>query len=103
MTVNSHLENLSSSLVLKGSEKDAISASIATISTRLSRFFGSNIQERFQFGSSTRGTILPRRADEGSDIDYLVVFDTSSETYKPQTYLDKLRKFAEHGYVQKSV
>jgi len=98
MTVNSHLENLSSSLVLKGDEKDSISTSIATISTRLSSYFGSNIKERFQFGSSTRGTILPRRADEGSDIDYLVVFDTSSETYKPQTYLDKLRKFAEHYY-----
>ena len=98
MTVNSYLENLASSLVLKGDEKDSISTSISTIRTRLSSRFGSSVKERFQFGSSIRDTILPRKADEHSDIDYMVVFDTSSESYKPQTYLNQLRRFVEQYY-----
>ena len=37
-------------------------------------------------GSSTRGTILPRK--KHSDIDYMIVFNTSKEGQKkPQTYL----------------
>lgn len=60
--------------------------------------FGSGLKEQFKFGSSTRGTILPRKADEQSDIDYMIVFNTSSGTYKPQTYLDQLRRFSKHYY-----
>lgn len=98
MTVNSHLESLASSLVLKGEEKTAVATSISTIDTRLLSYFSSSVKEKFQFSSSTRNTILPRKADEGSDIDYMVVFDTSSETLKPQSYLNRLRKFVDYYY-----
>lgn len=99
MSVNSHLTSLGSSLVLSSDEKSSISTSISTLQTRLSGYFGSGITEHFQFGSSMRGTILPRKADSNSDIDYMVVFDTSSEGQKkPQTYLDRLRRFAESKY-----
>jgi len=43
-----------------------------------------------------RGTILPRRIDNNSDIDYMVVFQKGGLT--PQAYLDRLRKFVEQKY-----
>ncbi len=98
MSVNTHLTDLASNLVLSDSEKSSISASITTLESRLDAYFGSNITERFQFGSNTRGTILPRKADSNSDIDYMVVFDTSDGQKKPQAYLDRLKKFSETKY-----
>lgn len=98
MTVNTHLTGLASDLVLTTSETTSIQTSINTLSIRLNAYFGGGITSHVQFGSSTRGTILPRKADSKSDIDYMIVFDTSDEVKKPQTYLDRLRKFAEVKY-----
>jgi predicted nucleotidyltransferase len=98
MTVNTHLVNLASDLVLSRTEKTSITTSINTLSSRLDSYFGSGIDEYFQFGSNSRGTILPRKADSNSDIDLMVVFDTSDGQKKPQTYLDRLKKFAEKKY-----
>lgn len=103
MTVNSYLVNLSSTLVLRGAEKDSIATSISTLKSRLSTYFGSAITDQFRFGSSVRETILPRKADDDSDIDYMVVFDTSSETLKPQSYLDRLRRFTDNHYPNSKV
>ena len=77
MTVSTHLATSASSLVLSESEKTSISRSMTTLSSRLDAYFGNNITSHFQFGSNTRGTILPRKADNNSDIDYMIVFDTS--------------------------
>ncbi len=96
MSVITYLEKRASDAVLSGSEETSINTSIATIKTRLTAYFGTGLSEHLRFGSSTRGTILPRSMDEHSDIDYMVVF---SETgYTPQTYLDRLKKFAETYY-----
>jgi len=103
MTVNSHLVNLASDLVLSSIEKSNITTSINTLSSRLEAYFGSGINAKFQFGSSCRGTILPRKADKKSDIDYMVVFDTSDGQKKPQTYLDRLRRFAENKYTRSEI
>jgi len=54
------------------------------------------IKQHFRFGSSTRGTILPRSMDEHSDIDYMIVF--SDNTATPQTYLNRLKAFVEKRY-----
>lgn len=97
MSVNSYLTDLASDLVLSTDEKDSITTSISTISDRLDSYFNS-VTSHFKFGSSTRGTILPRKADDNSDIDYMVVFDTSTTTLKPQSYLDQLKKFVEYYY-----
>jgi hypothetical protein len=99
MSVNSHLTGLSSNLVLSEEENSSIATSISTLSFRLNAYFGEGITNSFQFGSSTRGTILPRKADSNSDIDYMIVFNTSKEGQKkPQTYLDRLKRFAESKY-----
>lgn len=99
MSVNTHLTKLASDLVLSDTENSSIATSISTLSSRLNAYFESGITNHFQFGSSTRGTILPRKADSNSDIDYMIVFNTSTEGQKkPQTYLDRLKRFAESTY-----
>ena len=98
MSVNTYLSSLSSSLVLSGLEQLSIKTSITTLSARLNYYFGSRITSQFQFGSSTRGTILPRKADQHSDIDYMVIFDISEGKKTPQTYLNRLKRFTEEKY-----
>lgn len=97
MTVNSYLSSLASNLVLSSDEKASINTSISTLEYRLELFFGSDIVEKFKFGSSTRDTILPRKADSNSDIDYMIVFNNCNN-YQPQTYLNQLKRFAEKYY-----
>jgi hypothetical protein len=97
MTPQSHLSTVSSNLVLSASEKTSIETSIATLKIRLHSYFGLSIKEKFKFGSSNRGTILPRRTDSKSDVDFMVVFDDDT-TAKPQTLLRRLRKFVETKY-----
>lgn len=98
MSVNSYLTDLASGLVLSFSQGVDIETSISTISTRLDSYFGNAITSHFKFGSSARGTILPRKADSNSDIDYMVVFAVSGGLKRPQTYLDRLRRFADSMY-----
>lgn len=97
MSVLSHLEEVASNAILSTTENSSINTSISTLQTRLDNYFNNDeLFTHFKFGSSTRGTILPRKMDENSDIDYMIVFSDSS--YKPQTYLDKLKKFVEARY-----
>ncbi|SCJ44608.1 Nucleotidyltransferase domain [uncultured Clostridium sp.] len=97
MSINGYLTTLASSLIIRDSEKESIARSISTLQTRLNLYFKDEIEEQFCFGSYTRGTILPRKADESSDIDYMIVFK-NSEGYMPQTFFRKLKEFANHWY-----
>ena len=96
MSVNSYFTDLASDLVLSETEKSSITTSISTIKLRLGLYF-SDITEKKVFGSYIRGTILPRKADASSDIDIMVVF-LNPNGYKPQTFLNRLKNFAEHYY-----
>lgn len=102
MSVQNHLEGTASNLVLSPTEKDSIERSISTLKSRLNHYFGSNIKEQVKFGSSTRGTILPRKADASSDIDYMIVFDNTGN-YKPQTFIDRLKRFAQNQYASSEI
>jgi hypothetical protein len=95
VSVLSYLERKASDAVL-GSEKESINKSIATLGGRLRDSFGEMLKSQLRFGSSTRGTILPRSMDEHSDIDYMIVFEDDGSV--PQTYLDRLKRFAETYY-----
>lgn len=98
MSINSYLTDLARNLVLTSDEKSIIETSIDTLSRRLDLYFNSGeLHKHFRFGSSTRGTILPRKADSGSDIDYMVVFKNPNN-YKPDTLLGYLKKFMEKYY-----
>jgi hypothetical protein len=97
MSVLSFLTNTASSAVLSATEQSSIATSITTLQSRMSLHFDSGaIAQHFRFGSSTRGTILPRSMDEKSDVDYMVVFSDTSAT--PQTYLNRLKAFVERRY-----
>lgn len=101
MSVLGHLTTRASQAVLSDIEKASIVRSISTLQSRLTSYFGSAITAQFQFGSSTRGTILPRAMDAHSDIDYMVVFKEGG--YTPQTYLDRLRRFVEKYYATSEI
>lgn len=95
-TVNGYLTRLSGFGVVQGQEKIGISLSASTLSSRLKSHFGDELSEQFTFGSYSRGTNLPRSMDIGTDIDHMIVF--GSDDLKPQTYLNRLKGFAENSY-----
>lgn len=97
MSVLSFLTDTASNAVLSPAEQLSITTSINTLQTRLGQHFANGVlKQHFRFGSSTRGTILPRAMDEQSDIDYMIVFSDNNAT--PQTYLTRLKTFAEKRY-----
>lgn len=101
MTINSHLTSLANHAILRDDEKASVQRSIAALQTRLGNHLGNQIGQHFVFGSYSRGTILPRSMDPQSDVDYMVVFaDTGLQ---PQSYLDRLRRFAEARYARSEV
>ena len=97
MSALSFLTDTASNAVLSSTEQSSITTSISTLQTRIGLHFASGvIKQHFRFGSSTRGTILPRSMDEHSDIDYMIVFSENNAT--PQTYLNRLKTFVEKYY-----
>jgi len=101
MSINSYLTNLASAAITRDQEKLAIQKSIANLALRLKNHFGAQMGNSFIFGSYSRGTILPRSMDEQSDVDYMVVF--ADDGLRPQTYLDRLRRFAELNYQRSDI
>lgn len=103
MSVNSYLGELQTELYVNGTEKEKIRKSIDTISARLDSYFGygkhceHRIVKKEIFGSYSRDTMLSRKYDEKSDIDYMIVFE-DSHNYNPQTSLNWLKGFAEFWY-----
>jgi len=101
MTINSHLATLANLAILRDDEKASVQRSIAALQSRLTTHFTNQIGRHFVFGSYSRGTILPRLMDPQSDVDYMVVFAEAG--LQPQSYLDRLRRFAEVHYSRSEV
>jgi len=103
LSVNNYLLTLSSNLVLSQTENSSIRTSIDTLSRRLDTYFANGeLHKHFRFGSSTRGTILPRRVDIDSDVDYMVVFK-NPKGYSPNTLLKYLRDFMRYYYSRSEI
>ncbi|GHV50890.1 hypothetical protein FACS1894168_2580 [Deltaproteobacteria bacterium] len=102
MSVLTYITNISNNAILSSDEILSINTSINTLKSRINSYFiKETISKQIIFGSSTRGTILPRAMDENSDIDYMVVFKDNN--YMPQTYLGWLKKFIEHYYSRSEI
>lgn len=107
MNANSYLVSLSESAIARDLTKLNIDRSLESLRTKIDSHFsgtiltGKTLKEHFAFGSYTRGTMLPRNMDSQSDIDYMVVFNDSDA--KPQTYLDRLRRFVEEKYPKSEI
>ncbi|TSA86605.1 SMODS domain-containing nucleotidyltransferase [Helicobacter mehlei] len=108
MGVNSYLEDLAKRAIVGGDEKARIQTSISNIVTLLKSYFkeykdkySDTFRECFIFGSYKRGTIIPRKFDDNSDVDLMVVFEGDPhdrDNPKPKTYLNYLKDFAESKY-----
>lgn len=96
MSILSYLQQRASEAVLSEQEKLSIDRSIGNLQQKLEAHFGQDLSQHFRFGSTTRGTNLPRSLDEFADVDYMIVFTDSDKS--PQTYLDRLRRFVEVNY-----
>jgi predicted nucleotidyltransferase len=84
-------------------EQKKIDASVGTIKKRLKLYFGSNITETIEFGSYKRDTLLPRKYDDHSDVDLMIVFNHPSLNVQPGTYRNYLITFAEKNYSRSDV
>jgi predicted nucleotidyltransferase len=99
-SINSRLQLVASDLFIKyGSpEREYIEGKIANLKTNLKDWFGNSITEILVFGSYKRDTILPRKFDELSDVDILIVFSNAEKELTPETYRTRLKNFAETKY-----
>lgn len=89
MSINSKLTQFAQKDLVLGysdAERQRINTSLSQLEEVLRRHLSGRIKELIRFGSYTRNTILPRRYDSKSDIDMLVVFDTTSGRLRPNTY-----------------
>ena len=103
MSILTYLTSLSSQLVLSTEERISIGVSLGFLKTKLSNWsHSSDIQEQAVFGSYDRDTILPRKYDEGSDVDYMIVFKNPNN-YQPETFRGWLKKFAEDKYTRSEI
>ncbi|MFT5964045.1 MAG: putative nucleotidyltransferase [Flavobacterium sp.] len=104
-SINNRLNNVASDLFIKygSTERTYIIDKIEIIKSNLNTYFGTDIKEILVFGSFKRDTILPRKFDEHSDIDILVVFNNADKEYTPETYRSKLKKFADFKYSRSTV
>lgn len=82
--------------MVRDSEKQSIDRSVDTLISRANAYFG-GFDGCLVFGSYARGTILPRKADDHSDVDIMMVFDDDDD-YRPQAYINRIKKFAEGKY-----
>lgn len=79
-------------------ERAYINLKISNFQTTIKSYFGNSINEILVFGSYKRNTILPRKFDENSDIDVLVVFKQARNEFTPETYRSQLKRFAESKF-----
>lgn len=100
--LNTYLVAVAKSLVISDDEQSKIRTSISNLQTKLNNWYGDELYDHFRFGSSTRDTILPRKVDENSDIDYMVVFK-NTQNYKPTTLLNRLKSFVETKYSRSEI
>lgn len=97
MSVNSHLTDTAAKLIVTDNERSVIDGHVTALRNKLDSYFAAGVvSEKFAFGSYTRKTLMPRKADDNSDVDFMIVFSYTS--YKPATYLTWLRDFAKEKY-----
>jgi predicted nucleotidyltransferase len=84
-------------------EQQKIDASVITLKSRLKSHFGSDVLNIVEFGSYKRDTILPRKYDEHSDVDLMILFNHASLSVLPGTYRNYLIEFADKKYSRSDV
>ncbi len=101
MNINSKLVQFATGdLVLSKNEieRNKIETSLSILEGKLKNGLGNNILEFKRFGSFTRNTILPRKYDQNSDIDLMVIMNTEQNIYKPETYRTWIKNVIDKSY-----
>lgn len=98
--VNSYLLQLIKRLSFEDYRESA-ETSISYLKQNLWGTFQNQLKDVSVFGSFDRQTILPPDVDKEADVDVMVIFKTNE--FKPQTYLEKLRKFSEKAYSRSEI
>lgn len=108
ISINNKLTSFAQQELVLGynsTERDRINGSINQLQKVLTDKLYNESKEILPFGSFTRNTILPRKYDDGSDVDLLVVFNTSYVKKTPGTYrrniLDALASSYPNSVVKK--
>lgn len=99
--ISPYLSGLAQRTSMQKREIDLINLSLRTLASRLDGFFPGALSKHFIFGSANRGTMLPRSFDDNSDVDYMIVWRDTR--FRPQTYLDRLKRFVENSYSRSEV
>lgn len=93
ISINNRLATFAQKELVLGysdTERAKINGSLTQLEKVLKDKLGSNIKEFVRFGSFTRNTILPRKYDAKSDVDLMVIFNTSNGKKTPGTYRKNL-------------
>jgi len=85
-------------LARSAAEREKINASLSQLERVLKNQLGNQVKSFLRFGSYTRNTILPRKYDLKSDVDLMVVFDTSIQNFTPGTYRSRILKVLQSAY-----
>jgi predicted nucleotidyltransferase len=101
MSINSKLVTFAQQelvIARNEAERERIRTSLSHLEKVIKDKLGNEVKEFIRFGSFTRNTILPRYYDPLSDVDLMVVFDTSSGRLAPNTYRKKLHDVVKAAY-----
>lgn len=79
-------------------EREKIISSLSQLEKVLKDKLSVSVKEFIRFGSFTRNTILPRKYDASSDVDLMVVFNTSQGRKTPGTYRQNLLSVISSAY-----
>ncbi|NPC58539.1 SMODS domain-containing nucleotidyltransferase [Caenimonas soli] len=96
MSVLSYLQSLAGDALHWPGEKKKVTQAVDKLASRIKMYFGDEVVEHFKFGSTIRGTSLPKVFSDTTDVDYLVAF--ADRSFKPKTLIQKLVRFAEEEY-----
>lgn len=105
LSINSKLLQLANEYYISHGtlEQKKIDTSLISLKYKLRNHFGSDILNIIEFGSYKRDTILPRKYDEHSDVDLMIVFNHASLLVAPGTYRNYLINFADKKYSRSDV
>jgi predicted nucleotidyltransferase len=100
LSINSILEKSASDYYISydSPENVKIDRSVETLKNRILKHFPIDVNSVIEFGSYKRDTILPRKFDENSDVDLMVVFNHSEKQVSPATYRNYLIDFCKGIY-----
>lgn len=101
MNINNILTRFAQEKLVLGyndEERERISGSLVQLENVIKRKFTGQVKEIIRFGSYTRNTILPRKYDSQSDVDLMVIFNTSAVKFSPGTYRKQLHDVFRTSY-----